>query len=590
MNKEELIELKKKISKLKKITDVENILPNKMTAYSFLKECSKNRMNLNAINYLGKEITYGELIKKIDIISKSFLEFGVKPGEIVSMSMLTTPESIISFYALNKIGAIVHMINVTHSHDEIVKDLIETNSKVYIINDIFYSKNIIELIKNTNVDTVITSSLIDSLPYGFYGDVIKYNFLTNFVKIKNYKYDNSIKWNNFYNIGVNSNKNYTSKYVFGSPAAIAYTSGSTGIPKGIVTTNEAINALPVQLGMTDQTFEEKDSIFNSLPLWIYYSLINNTHNPLCLGVTLDLDPIFDPKQIHKRIRQYKFNHWNTIPTYLDSMVHDKKIKNMDLSFLKSITTGGDFLTSTLKCEAEDLLKNNNSNIYVGQGYGASELLGSFGYTYYSNMTPNSIGKPLVGNKFKILDLETKDILGPNESGELYLYSPAIMKGYYKNEVGTNKSIVLDEDGVRWYKTEDIAHYNENGELFIDGRMRRIEITKDDKGLPTKVFPDKIKKVILKHSFIEKCEIIMIDDPIRITKPVAFMVLKENCIFDNSLINEIKNICIENKLESYSIPAEFKIIDKMPLTPGLKVDLEQLKIMYNENQKKKIRKK
>ena len=115
-----------------------------------------------------------------------------------------------------------------------------------------------------------------------------------------------------------------------------------------------------------------------------------------------LNWLFDSKKIAKRIKQYRFNHWNTIPAYVEDMADSKDVLGMNLSHLKSITTGGDFLTSVVKSKADAVIKNGHSDVKVGQGYGASEILGSFGYTYEVGATQGSIGKPLVGNQFKII--------------------------------------------------------------------------------------------------------------------------------------------------------------------------------------------
>lgn len=590
MTKEDLLKLKNEILNLEKFSDIESLMPAK-TAYSFLYESNKNRKDQFALNYLGRKFTYDELFQKIDECAKGLRELGVKKGDYVSVSMLMTPEAIITFYALSKIGAVAHLINITHNAEEIEHSFKNTDSKLFITNDVFYSKSIKNIIDKVGIEKVVVSSLDDSLFMGFCGDRIKLKLITMIKKLSMLfiSDEKCISWKQFEKICKSSSKEVVEEYSKNMPLAIAYTSGSTGHPKAVLTTNEAFNAMPVQLGMTDENFAVGDSIFTTLPTWIYYSLVNNMHNPLCLGVTLDIDPLFNAFKVHKRIKQYKFNHWNTIPAYLDNFVMDKSVVGLDLSFIKSITTGGDFLSPKLKLQAEDLLKKGgNYKIYVGQGYGASELLGSFGYTYSKDMSENSIGKPLVGNKFKVLDLRTGEEVGPNISGELYLYSPALMVGYYGDKEATDKSIVVDNNGIRWYKTEDLAHFNENGELFIDGRLRRIELTKDDKGNPAKVFPDKIKKMILEHPLVDKCEIVMIPDLERITIPVAYIILKDDISLDKTIMSEIIDICRKQNLEKYAIPVDFVSIDKMPLTEALKVDLKKLKEDYinaNSNEKK-----
>lgn len=581
MNKEELQDLKLKILRESKLQNIKNYFP-KMTAYEYLYDSNKDRLDSFALNYLGRKITFKEFFEKIDNTAKAYAQMGIKSNDVVSMCMLTTPEALVSFYALNKIGALVHLINIANSKEDIVKHLKNTDSKTFITLDIFYNSEMKNAMDKAGVMSIIVSSLSNSLPNVINGDKLKFA-IVELVKKKESAVkldDRCITWDELQSIGQNSNLIINSNYIPNQSATIAYTSGSTGEAKAVVATNEAINAMPVQMGMTDQTFAPNDSIFNTLPTWIYYSLVNNIHDPLCLGVSVDIDPLFDSKKIDKRLKQFKFNHWNTIPAYVEDMVNCKKVRKLDLSHLKSITTGGDYLTEQLQEKANSLIRGCNSNINVGQGYGASEILGSFGYTYEKNSTTGSVGKALVGNSFKIVDIENGKILGVNEIGELYLFSPTLMKEYYKNTTATLESLIEDEDGIVWYKTGDLAHFNENNEIFIDGRIRRIVMAKDDKGLPTKIFPDKIKKIILKSYFVEKCEIITVDDDKYIKKPIAFIVIKDGIELNVKVENEIQNLCKTN-LENYTLPAEYKFVDSIPLKPSLKPDLDALEKQYIE---------
>ncbi len=592
MTKEELIKLREEILKTGNINLVENFF-KKMSAYQYLYECNKDRLDCLAINYLGNKITYRQLFEMIDNSAKAFDELGVKAGDSVSASLLAIPEGIVTFYALDKLGATVHMVNPASSKIEITKFINSVNSKVYVTMDLFYSNEMKKAIDETQINKIVMTSLTNSLPMGINLDNALYNIITGikrtFSAVK--KDDKCIMWDDFYKKGINSTKNITPYFELNRNAAIAYTSGSTGISKAVVATNEAINAMPIQLGMSDQTFAPNDIIFNSLPLWIYYSLINNIHNPLCLGVALALDPLFNAKNIDKRLKQYRFNHWNTIPAYVEDMCNNKKIEKMDLNYLKSITTGGDFLTPQLKEKADKILSDCNSNVKVGQGYGASEVLGSFSYTYDKNYTIGSVGKPLVGNKIKILDVDTNKELDVNQTGELYLCSPTIMKEYHGNEEATQEVIVTDENGIKWYKTGDLAHINEKGELFIDGRIRRIVLTKDENGFPTKIIPDKVKKELLNNNIIEKCEVITVPDSETVNKAVAYVVLKNTEQDNEKIVKDLKIYCSKH-VPSYMVPRDIKVVDEIPLTPSLKPDWNKMEEMYNEdlsNDKIKIKK-
>ena len=587
LKKEELLKLRDKLIHLKNPQDIEEFLP-KMSAYDYLYECNKDNLDDYALNYLGRKYTYRELFEKIDDFAKGLYINGVRSGDMVALGMLSTPEAIISFYALNKLGTTVYMINATHEPAGIREELQDSNAKCFITNKIFYDKTMQELVDQSNVQKVIVSSLNESFPNGFIGDRITFKLVEALKGFKGVssKDDRCVSWSDILNQGKKSSIIVPKYYEENMGAVISSTSGSTGKPKRPLMTNENLNAIPTLMGMTCDTFAPNDSILTTLPIWILYTLFNSIHEPLCLGVTVDLDPLFNSKNVFKRLKQYRFNHWNTIPSYIEDMIAGKEIKGLDLSFLKSITTGGDYRTPKLKREGEDVLHRHNSDIEIGQGYGASECGGCFGYTFERGMKPESIGKPLFGNRYKIVDLDTGEVLGPNQSGEMYFYSPTMMKEYYGNEEATANALHKDENGTIWYKTEDVAHYDENGEIFLDGRLRRIEISRDSNGVPTKVFPDKAKQVISQHPKIEQCEIIMVNDEKRITRPVAYIVLSDGYVFDEQIVREINDLCVASGLESYIIPTEYKIIDSLPRTNSLKVDIKKLNEMYSQEMESK----
>lgn len=588
MTKEELLKLKKDVLNLKKVMEFEKMLPN-MSAYEFLVDSNKDRLNEVAINYLGRTYTYKELFDKIDDFAKGLYNNGVRPGDTVALGMLSTPEAIISFYALNKIGALTYMVNATHELNGIKEELLDSKAELLITNTIFYDKNFKEVVDQTNIKKVVVSALDEDFPKGFVMDKVMFKVVETLKKIGSAvsKDEKCTSWSSILKEGKNLDIEIKPFYEPHTGIAVASTSGSTGKPKRPMVTNENINAMAIQLGMTaGDAIAPNDSILTTLPIWIFYSLFNSIHEPLCLGVTVDLDPLFNSKRVDKRLDQYRFNHWNTIPAYIEDFVNCRRVKNKDLSHLKLVTTGGDYRPPKLKALAEKKLKENNSDIEIGQGYGASECGGCFGFTSEENMAPESIGKPLIGNAYKILNVDTHEECGPNESGELFLYSPTMMKEYFGDEEATKKAFIYDENGTKWYRTEDMAHYDEKGQMFIDGRLRRIEISRDANGVPTKVFPDKVKQVVSLHPAVDRCEIVMVDDTKRITRPIAYVILHEGIVLDSDLIRDINDLCVMNNVESYIIPTEYKQLKEIPMTPSLKVDFNKLKEMYEQEYKSK----
>lgn len=595
MTEEKLRELKEKVMKISNPGEIEGLLEYK-TMYERLRDTALRKMDAPALLYMGNTITYREFLTLIDTAAKGFYEIGIRKNDVVAMSMLATPYGIVSMYALDKIGATMHMVNCASSVDEIKREIQNIPTKYFVANDIFCSENMLKLLDFLGVERIVTTSLTDGLPMGFNMDKLKYSFIEKLKGPNKKLYDGKkmINFNQLLNLGRNLGYElnpcvyYPNKLV-----SIAYTSGSTGNSKGCMATWEAIDSLVQVMGMTELgRFESTDVMFSTFPLWIYYSMLNMIHEPLVLGVSLGLDPLFKPEDIAKRNELYKFNHWLTIPPYIKTMV--ETCKSIDCSRWKLIITGGAALENDVKIKADKFIKDHGGNAHVEQGYGASECLGSFSYGYTENPTIGSLGTPCIGNVVKVLDVDTKEELGVNEVGVGYLYSPALMSGYYGDEEATKHNLVQDENGVTWYNTEDLISVNEKGELFLEGRIRRIALSIDSKGNPTKIIPERTKKCISSMHEIANCEVITVPDEKVVNTAVAFVVLRNGELPTEELRKKIISHCQLNVPE-YMVPTDVVYLDEIPLNANKKPELKELERIYDEgivysSKKKKTKKK
>jgi len=581
MNEKELRELKEKVIKINKPGEIESILEHK-TMYERIKETALRKPDAPALMYFGNVITYRQFLSLIDTAANGFSEIGIKYNDVVAMSMLGTPYGIVSLYALDKIGATMHMVNCASNASEIKRELEKVPSRYFIGNDLFCNEEMKKIFDSVGIKKIVTTSLLDGLPMGFNVDKLKYSFIEKIKGPNKKKYDNITMMNFDTLLSIGRNCKHSVEACQFEPnklVSIAYTSGSTGNSKGCMATWEGIDSMIQVMGMTELgRFEETDVMFSTFPLWIYYSLLNMIHEPLVLGVTLALDPLFNPKDIAKRNKMYKFNHWLTIPPYIKTMV--ETCKSIDCSRWKLVITGGAELSNSLKIQADQFIQNNNGSAHVEQGYGASECLGCFSYGYTDNPTLGSLGTPCIGNMIKILDVDTNKELGIGETGVAYLYSPALMTGYYGDEEATKHNLIQDENGVTWYNTEDLVSINEKGELFLDGRIRRIALSIDAKGNPTKIIPERTKRCLSMINEVSKCEVITVPDDKVVNKAIAFVVLADGILSTESLKNNMISYCQLN-IPEYMVPAEIIYLDELPLNAGKKTDLKELEHLYNK---------
>lgn len=578
---EDFKELREQVEKITVAGEIDKVLKYK-TIYERFSDTAKEMPNSIAMNYMGNRITYKELLDLIDTAAKGFAELGIGYDDVVTMSALPTPYGIVSFYALDKLGAVSHMINSLTNIDEIKRELSNFNSKYFIGNDLFCNEEKQAAYKSAGIEKIITISLLDCMPKKLNKDKITFIVAEKAKGLSKKAYDGSVLFDfaSILELGKKSRKEIIPcEYKSDKMASVAYTSGSTGNSKACVATWKSIDGMVQVMAMTEVgRFEKGDRLLSAFPMWINYSLLNMIHEPLSLGVTLILDPLFKPENIFERNKKYKLNHILSIPAYVKKIVELNK--KTDFSNLKIFITGGDALTDDLKISTDKYIKENGGNAEVVQGYGASECLGSFSYCYYPNSTIGSVGRPCVGNLIKIIDQDTGKELGINETGVGYFYSPALMKEYYGDEKATKHNLVPDENGILWYNTEDLIHINENGEIFLDGRIRRIVLTFDENGNPTKIIPDKLKKVLSNRNDIDKCEVITIPDDERVNVSVAYIVPTEKSNSKAGLKSELIEYSKANVPE-YMVPKDIVFLDDIPLTSSRKPDLKALEKMYLE---------
>ncbi len=571
--------LREKVKDIKSAGEIEKYIVCDTPYNRFAKTAEELQDNI-AVKYMGSDITYRELSGLINNMAKGFYELGIRKNDVVTVSLLGTPYAIAIFYALDKLGACQHMVNSSNGIDELKREFQNFDSKYFVANDIFCSDETLEMLKEIGVEKVIVTSLLDGMPKGLSTDKAKYTVIEKAKGVKPKLIDgkNIINCQQLIKLGESSTKEITPvPFEENHMAAVAYTSGSTGNSKACTATWRAMDSFIQVLGMTEVgRYNIGDVLFTTFPLWIFYSLLNMLHEPLCLGITVALDPLYEPDNLERRNKQYQFNHWPTIPPYIAKMLQLNK--DLDCSKWRVVSVGGVELKDEVKLGADEYIKAHGGTAKIVQGYGASEVLGSFSYCYYDNPTLGSLGKPCIGNMFKFVDAETGKELENATEGLLYIYSPAMMSEYYGDEEATKQSLIKDNNGVTWYNTEDIMRVNERGELFFIDRLRRMTVTIDKDKNPAKLIPAKTESCLASIPEVESCAVITVPDKERENIPIAFVQLKEgNTVTDEQIIR----YCMDN-ISEYQVPKKVILIDSIPLTSSQKPDYKELERRYNSN--------
>lgn len=551
---------------LKYYDDNSILMPSKkiLSAYEYVKDNNKHSLNRMAISYFGKNYTYEQLFMEIDKVAKSLVKLGVKSGDNVLLVSANTPENTFLFYALNKIGAVSMIIDPRLKKEEIYECIKESNArKIFMLNIPGINEKIEYFDKLEEIDNIITYTAVESLTGLF-------KLLNRFKAKKRRGYKKEINWNDFIKNGADIDLN---NFTFdkNENCVMVRTGGTTGKPKSVILTNDNMNEMAYQHKIGDYNFEKGDTFLNFLPPFIAYGICAALHMPLCLGLNDILLPTFDAKEFPKLMRKYKPNVVFGGPILYEKMLTSIYTKNLDMSFLKVPVSGGDVMSPELENKINKFLKLHGCKHTIGQGYGMTEISSSGVYSKEIATKPSSVGIPLIRNTVSIFDVDTMIEKNTNEEGEICFQTKTMMAGYLNNPEETSKIIKKHSDKTIWIHTGDIGRVDNDGNVYIKGRIKRIIVSNG-----SKIFPSLIENIIDKNENVVRSAVVgMYDEKVR-KIPVAHIVFNENltkeeiekCIFD--IINTIKQ-----ELPDFYLPATFVIRNQMPLTSINKVDFKKL---------------
>ena len=541
-----------------------NIKIPDISMYDQVKKSSYLYPNYIAYEYMGRKCNYQNFIKEINAYAKVFTKAGVKHGDIVTIMLPNMPNVLVSLYALNKIGAIANMVHPLSSEEEILFSLTSTKSKHLIMLNTFYTK-IENIIDKTDVKEVIFASASDYMPFFL---KVGYN-LSQIGKYKKHpKRDKYLSWKDFYK------KYYSTEYIkfpkFGkdTPAVIIHSGGTSGTPKNVVIQNRAFILGALQEKISMKNLHAGDCCLAIMPNFHGFGLSVLMHTPLALGCYSILIPQFDAKKFDIMFHKKNPSCVLGVPTLYEALMSNNNVKNLDLSNLKYIVSGGDILPKSLENKMNEYLKEHNSLGKITQGYGLSEALAAVCLACDDVNKSGSVGIPLAGNQVKIIDPATRETLKYGDVGEICVHSKAFMQGYLNDESETNTALQVHKDGHVWLHTGDLGYMDDDGFVFYKGRLKRMIVSSG-----YNVYPSHVEEVIESHPAVLQCTVVGVPHPYKQEVPKAFIVLKEGYIA-MFVKDDIKAYC-KKKLSKYMIPAEFVFRKRLPKTKLGKVDFKSL---------------
>ena len=396
-----------------------------------------------AYNFFGNKVTYKDFITQIHDAAKALKFQGVKVGDRVTICMPNTPQAIILFYAINRIGAVASMIHPLSGEEEIVNYINNANSVLCLTLLQFYPK-FARIRDRLNNKRLLICDITDGL-----SGIKKLLFpFTRKGVAKLPKDADVLVWGDFIRAG----KTYSGEYIHHAEsqnvAAILYSGGTTGTSKGILLSNLNFNALALQTGTAGDCLVPDHTMLAIMPVFHGFGLGVCIHTILYWGCTSILIPQFNAQSYCKMLGQYKPNYIAGVPTLFEALLRMDDAQKLDMSQLEGIFSGGDSLSVELKGKVDTFLKEHGSQEQIREGYGTTECVTASCLTPRFSYREGSIGIPFPDTYYKICVPTTHDEVPYGSIGEICLCGPTVMLGYMDNPKETAQTLQLHEDGDR----------------------------------------------------------------------------------------------------------------------------------------------
>ena len=548
--------------------------PAACTVYQNIYRHNKEHLNDTALEYFGVKISFSKLFEQVEVCAKALLHNGVRPGDCVTLCTSGTPEAIYIVLACSKIGALANFVNPMFQPTQIRDRINETNASFLFVLDKLYSR-ISSIVSETCIQHLVVLPATASLPAPLR---ILSNFKDPAVPALKQALKTDCKyclWSSFLKTGRSSPSSTEAPYQKDTPVVMVYSSGTTGASKGIVLTNDGINATIAQYETGFPEVSRQKKFLHIVPIWFSSGISISLLMPLCLGASCILEPLFSPENFTSDIEKYSPNYvFGATSLWLYAMEHLDK--NHDLSFLICPITGGEQLLPETELQINNFLAAHHCNCGLQKGWGMCELGATVTFTS-SGITPagprnkiGSTGIPLPLATVSAFDPETGNELPYGQRGELQVSTPCCMKEYYKNPAATAAFFRTDDEGRKWGHTGDIGYLDEDGFVYILGRAVDYFIDSNQK----KNYLFEIENVIQQNPAVDICEVVVLNVNGSLL-PVAHILLKKGFSGDSyQLLKAIHEHC-EKMLPASAVPCAYKFRVSFAVKPSGKRDTEAL---------------
>lgn len=512
---------------------------------AFLDRSAAQFPDQMALLFQGYKVSYRQLQEMVNRMANALQSMGIGKGDSVAILLPNVIPCVVAYYAILKIGGRVVMNNPLYSDRELAHQFNDSGSKLLITLDLL-AKRMVDLRSQTNIKTIIYTSIGDYLPF-------PKNLLFPLVgKKKGLAADvapapDLLKWKDV--LAQHTPTPTDVSLSFDDIAMLQYTGGTTGVSKGVMLTHGNLSKQVQGIRAWFPRFKKGEEIMlGALPFFHVFGLSVAMNFAIYMGWGDVLVPKPQPEPLLETIGKFRPTFAPLVPTMYIGMLNHPKINQTDLTCIKGCFSG----SAPLPVEVIRDFENKTGAVIV-EGFGMTESspvthINPFG----GERKVGSIGIPISDTEARIVDLnEGAKEMPIGESGELVVRGPQVMQGYWQRPDATAETLV---DG--WLHTGDIAKMDEDGYFYIVDRKKDMIISGG-----YNVYPRDIEEVLFEHPKITEATAIGVPHPSRGEQVKVFAVLKEG---ETATAEEIVEFC-KGKLATYKLPTEIEFINELPKT-------------------------
>ena len=468
----------------------------------------------------GAAYTHAQAARAIRAAAGGLAARGIAKGDVVALYAANAPDYAIAFHAIAALGAFVTTINPVYTVDELAFQLEHAGARA-LISGTEVLDRAREAASRACVEELYVFGEADGA--GSFGELLE-----------------------------------------GDPAAapettvgpddlvaLPYSSGTTGLPKGVLLTHRNLVANILQ-STAQQPVTADDTLIGVLPLFHIYGLTVVMNAVLRNGATLITMPRFDLEGFLGLVQEHRATKAHLLPPIVLALAKSPVVERFDLSSLTLVNSGAAPLSAELQEAAAQRI-----DCPVVQGYGMTE---SSPVTHVTPLDParhrvGSIGPPVPNTECRIVDLESGAELGPGEDGEVCVRGPQVMRGYLDDAEATADTI--DEDG--WLHTGDVGRADEDGYVVLVDRVKELIKYKG-----YQVAPAELEALLLEHPAVADAAVVGIPDEEAGEVPKAFVALSGDASEEEIMAFVAERVAPYKKLRA------LEVIDEVPKSPSGKI--------------------